>query len=216
MASTGSTLYRYRWKVRTTPSHRSICLLRASARRTDAPAFTSWPTATVKDANHSRRHGGYMLTGHQGTTLYDAALMAAWTTPRTGDATRGVESIKTRAKRQKRPGAALNEMASWATPQARDWKGSPNSGPADRGVKGPPLNEQALLRGAWRGADWIPCTDGRARPVEPGTFPLAHGIPARVGRLRGYGNAIVPQVAAEVIAAYMDVRGIGRADRIRT
>jgi DNA (cytosine-5)-methyltransferase 1 len=27
-----------------------------------------------------------------------------------------------------------------------------------------------------------------------------------VGRLRAYGNAIVPQVAAEVIAAYMECR----------
>jgi DNA (cytosine-5)-methyltransferase 1 len=40
---------------------------------------------------------------------------------------------------------------------------------------------------------------------------LAHGIPGRVGLLRGAGNAIVPQVAAEFIAAYMDVsRNIGR------
>jgi site-specific DNA-cytosine methylase len=35
---------------------------------------------------------------------------------------------------------------------------------------------------------------GKARPVEPGTFPLAHGVAARVGRLRAYGNAIVPQL----------------------
>jgi DNA (cytosine-5)-methyltransferase 1 len=27
-----------------------------------------------------------------------------------------------------------------------------------------------------------------------------------VGRLRGYGNAIVPQVAAEVIQAYLECR----------
>jgi DNA (cytosine-5)-methyltransferase 1 len=53
-------------------------------------------------------------------------------------------------------------------------------------------------------ADWIECTDGKWRPVEPGTFPLAHGIPARMGRLRGYGNAIVPQVAAEFVRATMD------------
>jgi DNA (cytosine-5)-methyltransferase 1 len=53
-------------------------------------------------------------------------------------------------------------------------------------------------------AEWIACRDGKARPVEPGTFPLAHGIPARVGRLRGYGNAIVPQVAAEFIGAFVD------------
>lgn len=54
-------------------------------------------------------------------------------------------------------------------------------------------------------AEWVQCNDGRRRPVEPGTFPLAHGIPARVGRLRGYGNAIVPQVAAAFIEAYMSV-----------
>jgi DNA (cytosine-5)-methyltransferase 1 len=53
-------------------------------------------------------------------------------------------------------------------------------------------------------ADWIECTDGKWRPVEPGTFPLAHGVPARMGRLRGYGNAIVPQVAAEFVRATMD------------
>jgi DNA (cytosine-5)-methyltransferase 1 len=58
------------------------------------------------------------------------------------------------------------------------------------------------VNGAWRAADWIYCRDDKWRPVEPGTFPLAHGIPARVGRLRGYGNALVPQVAAEVIRAY--------------
>ena len=57
----------------------------------------------------------------------------------------------------------------------------------------------------WENPDWLYCRDGKWRPVEPGTFPLAHGIPARVVRLRGYGNAIVPQVAAEVIRAYMGV-----------
>ena len=60
--------------------------------------------------------------------------------------------------------------------------------------------------GHWRAADWLFCRDGKWRPVEPGTFPLAHGAPARVGRLRAYGNAIVPQVAAEVIGAYLDAR----------
>jgi len=56
----------------------------------------------------------------------------------------------------------------------------------------------------WSDASWLECTDGKARPVEPGTFPLAHGIPGRVGRLRAYGNAIVAPLAAEFIAASMD------------
>jgi DNA (cytosine-5)-methyltransferase 1 len=48
------------------------------------------------------------------------------------------------------------------------------------------------------------CEDGKARRFEPGAFPLADGIPHRVGLLRGYGNAIVPQLAAEFIQAARD------------
>lgn len=59
--------------------------------------------------------------------------------------------------------------------------------------------------GFWRDADWLFCRDGKWRPVEPGTSPLAHGLPARVGRLRGYGNAISPQVAQTFIASVMEI-----------
>ncbi len=57
---------------------------------------------------------------------------------------------------------------------------------------------------------YIPCADGKARRIEPSIEPLAHGISNRVGRLRAYGNAIVPQVAAEVLKAW---RGNGRDSR---
>ena len=57
----------------------------------------------------------------------------------------------------------------------------------------------------WRDCDWLPCRDGKARPVEPGVKPLAHGVHARVGRLRGYGNAIVPQVAQAFIETYREI-----------
>lgn len=57
--------------------------------------------------------------------------------------------------------------------------------------------------GLWRDADWLACRDGRWRPVEPGTFPLAHGAPARVGRLRAYGNAIVAEAAVAFIESVM-------------
>jgi len=59
--------------------------------------------------------------------------------------------------------------------------------------------------GHWRAADWLWCRDSRWRPVEPGTFPLANGAPARVGRLRGYGNAIVAPLAQAFIEAYQEV-----------
>jgi len=57
----------------------------------------------------------------------------------------------------------------------------------------------------WAG-ELIPCADGKARRIEPGIFPLAHGIPNRVGLLRGAGNAIVPQVAAEFVTAFLEIR----------
>lgn len=56
----------------------------------------------------------------------------------------------------------------------------------------------------WADLEWLSCTDGKARPTQPGLFPLAHGIPNRVGTLRGAGNAICPQVAAQFIRAYLE------------
>lgn len=69
-----------------------------------------------------------------------------------------------------------------------------------RGLAGGPANSD---HGGWESADWLGCRDSKFRPVEPGTQPLANGIPARVGRLRGYGNAIVPQVAAAFIQDFI-------------
>jgi DNA (cytosine-5)-methyltransferase 1 len=37
------------------------------------------------------------------------------------------------------------------------------------------------------------------------TFDADNSSEARIQRLRGYGNAIVPQLAAEFIRAYMDL-----------
>ncbi len=77
------------------------------------------------------------------------------------------------------------------------------------------------VNGFWRDADWLLCRDGKWRPVEPGTFPLVDGAAARlgrvepgvarvassnrVGRLKGYGNAINAQAAAEFIRAYVEI-----------
>lgn len=68
----------------------------------------------------------------------------------------------------------------------------------DKGPAGP-------VNGQWRDADWLFCRDGKWRPVESGTFPLANGAPSRVGRLRAYGNAINAEAAKTFIAAYMQL-----------
>ncbi|MFV0280278.1 MAG: hypothetical protein ACK5JM_05900 [Rhodoblastus sp.] len=70
--------------------------------------------------------------------------------------------------------------------------------------------------GGRQNADWIGCTDGVWRPVEPGSFSLAHGSAFRVGSggpyenksrpkiLRGYGNAIDARLATIFIRALLD------------
>ena len=75
----------------------------------------------------------------------------------------------------------------------------------------------------WSDPDWLYCRDEKYRPIKSSIEPLANGLPrgmgyssnpsepidanntqeARVMRLKGYGNAIVPQVAASFIKAFM-------------
>ena len=57
----------------------------------------------------------------------------------------------------------------------------------------------------WREHEWLTGADGKTRRAKPGVRLLVDGVPNRVGRLRGYGNAIVPPLAAEVIKAFMEV-----------
>lgn len=56
---------------------------------------------------------------------------------------------------------------------------------------------------SWSECDSLLCGDGKTRRIEPGLSPLVDGFSGRVGLLRGYGNAIVPQVAATFVKAYM-------------
>ncbi len=79
-----------------------------------------------------------------------------------------------------------------------------DAGPQGRG-RGE-LQERPGQSTPWARGTPLPCRDGKARRAEPGVFPLAHGVSGRVGRLRAYGNAIVPQAAAAFIRAYLDIQ----------
>lgn len=65
------------------------------------------------------------------------------------------------------------------------------------------LEPCTTIQNDWNRSDWIYCRDEKYRPIEPGTLPLADEVPGRMVKIRGYGNAIIPQVAAEVIKAGM-------------
>lgn len=65
-------------------------------------------------------------------------------------------------------------------------------------------NSNAAECNYWHDAEWLTGADGKARRAQSGVRLLVDGVPNRVGRLRGYGNAIVPPLAAEVIKAFME------------
>lgn len=77
----------------------------------------------------------------------------------------------------------------------------------------------------WQEARWTQCADGKSRRIKPGIEPLVDGLPrgvvprghigladvenspeARAMRLKGYGNAIVPCLAAVFIQATIEAR----------
>jgi len=71
----------------------------------------------------------------------------------------------------------------------------------------------------WSAVEWVECHDKKTRPIplEPNVQPLANGLSTVVDRegnshkysyanaLKGIGNAIIPEVAAEFINVYMDI-----------
>ena len=197
----GSPEYALTWSTWDMPAGPPICRLRASAHRTSGNGSGGWPTPNAGPQNDTdtkwqeRRAKAKEKHGNNGfgLTLGMAAQTAGWPTTSANDMRPySNEALETFVET-----GNLNDVAAlagWATPTTTDSKGRKRYGRGNLALPGQAKN--------------IPCADGKARRIEPGTFPLAHGVPNRVGRLRAYGNAIVPQVAAAFIRAYRDVREV--------
>jgi len=79
-----------------------------------------------------------------------------------------------------------------------------------QGNHGHPSHDESHRRNGtyWSDAEWIECHDDKARRAKSGLRFLVDGLPGRVDLWRVGGNAIVPEAAKEVIAAFIDVYGL--------
>lgn len=113
---TGSTMCKLTWKRRHTPLRRSICALRASARRTGDKDCGGWPTPTARDFRHANaRAWAERNGGKKGEQLNNAVVhLACWATPAAAHA-RGAHGggMRTDLRTQ-------IHMATWPTPTATD------------------------------------------------------------------------------------------------
>jgi len=123
---------------------------------------------------------------------------------------------------RKAPTSSRHGSTAVATSHAGFVAGTHNPRPQGRGLFGTAKSGDDTYECArspsttnkfWQDCEWLPCSDGKTRAIEPGTFPLAHGAANRVGRLRGYGNAIVAPQATEFIKAFMEVNHENHARR---
>lgn len=89
-------------------------------------------------------------------------------------------------------------------PYERESSPSAKASIAARRCHIPSAKQPGKTNGFWSGCEWLRGVDGRNYPVEPGALPLVDGATKRVGRISGYGNAIVSEVASGFIRAYME------------
>jgi hypothetical protein len=134
-------------------------------------ASGSWPTPTADDADNVTRASG---------SFQSLTRVVMMPTPCATDADKGG-----RGELYGFVNGTKGYRGGWPTPDAHR--------------RGPMTDPDATGARIWSqtAADFGECRRqlGRAWAVEPDVGRVAYGVPARVDRLRGLGNALVPQIA---------------------
>jgi DNA (cytosine-5)-methyltransferase 1 len=183
---------------------------------------TYWGAVGLADSNHKRLEGRRGMRQRPAEIIAGACSLVSWMADS--------QSLRCEGKLLRaRSGLPQDRIAQdsisgrMANPRGERfgrWEGIPQRSINDgahagwvEGDNGAECDDEAFLsrieqpgptNGYWRDVDWLGCRDGKWRPVEPGTFPLAHGVTARVGRLRAYGNAINAEQAKIFIETVME------------
>jgi len=133
----GLTLFSMTWNERRTPAGRYVFRLQASGRRTSDNDFGSWLSPTAGSPNSLRGQGQdpsvRQAQGHT-VNLQDQVRLASWPTPNAGPQNdtdtkweqRRTALIATTGRGFGMTLGMASQLATWATPAARDYKG-PNS-----------------------------------------------------------------------------------------
>lgn len=163
-----------------------------------ADSINKRPQRGVHRGKDSERKSinGYIGCGSSTDSLVDSNSNGSQSWNETSEATRHWDSINSAGIRTESVGNT-EHYGSYETEVGRSIGSSETEG----GM----LESKGSDSLFWGSSEVIYCRDGKYRPIptEPALFPLADGISNRVGILRGAGNAIVPQAAAEIIKAYL-------------
>lgn len=100
-------------------------------------------------------------------------------------------------------GNSSRQSSEWQTRSfPREKKEVCSKGNSNGGLSQRPSNAS---QNNWSEFRFVECEQGKIRRTESRTLPLVDGFPGRVELIKGYGNAIVPQVAADFVKSFMEV-----------
>lgn len=113
-------------------------------------------------------------------------------------------------------GMADTKRDGWKAGRAHN-RSNDRSKPCSDGGMAAGQSEPGPVNGFWADADWLYGTDGKWRPVEPGTFPLVDGSAFHLGSggpfegksrkeiIKGYGNALNAETATAFCECVLDM-----------